>query len=185
MRYPLDKMVLRTALHEVLDEATDKMNFIASPVGGSFGLVRSSGSKAHQGWDLYSPVNAPIYAIADSIVVSVCNAFAPEECRPNSYGNSVCVLLAAPALQTLSQKLQCDLFAFYGHLADVAVSVGDQPWEGLVLGHVGRSGNACHSPSHLHFEIRTIASPPRKSGLKYRIDPGEVFGYDIYSSRTE
>jgi murein DD-endopeptidase MepM/ murein hydrolase activator NlpD len=185
MQDPVDKMVIRTALHETLEEDTDRLKFRASPVGGAFGLVRSSGTKAHAGWDLYSSLYAPVYAVTDSLVVSVSSSFGAEECKQNSYGNSVCILLTDPRLKELRDKFKCDLFAFYGHLASVAVDVGDQLREGWVIGTVGRSGNACHSPSHLHFEIRTIATPPSKSGVRYRIDPGELFGYDKYSSRDE
>jgi len=48
----------------------------------------------------------------------------------------------------------------------------------------GRSGNASKIPlaeSHLHFEIRTIENPGK--GLVGRQDPGEIFGYGVYSSR--
>jgi murein DD-endopeptidase MepM/ murein hydrolase activator NlpD len=119
------------------------------------------------------------------MVVGTRSGLGAQQCEKNSYGNSVCVILADPSLQTLSQKLQCDLFAFYGHLADVTVEVGDKLSEGSVLGHVGRSGNACHSPTHLHFEIRTVAVPPRNSGLHHRIDPGEILGYENYSSTPD
>jgi murein DD-endopeptidase MepM/ murein hydrolase activator NlpD len=185
MRFPLEKMVIRTALHESLDEDLDRLKVTASPIGGAFGLVRSSGAKPHAGWDLYSTVNAAVYAVADSLVATVSSSFAPEECKANSYGNSVCILLTDPGLQSLRDKFKCELFAFYGHLASVEVDAGDQLREGWLVGTVGRSGNACHSPAHLHFEIRTVATPPPKSGLRYRIDPGELLGYDNYSSRSE
>jgi len=181
MRYPLDQVEIRTALHEQFFEEPDRLNIVASPVGGAFGKVRSSGSKPHQGWDMYAPVYAPAYAIAGSLVVSVCTSFGPEQYKKNSFGNFVCLMFGHedPKRRTSSQ-----LFAFYGHLASVEVDVGDCCPEGSVIGTVGRSGNASRSPSHLHFEIRTVANPPAHSGLKYRIDPGEVLGYKAYSCRT-
>ena len=182
MRPPIDKMVIRTALHEEFFDYKDKLDIKRSPVGGAFGKVRSSGSKPHQGWDLYAPMNAPVYSICDGMVVNLRDTFGAEEYAKDSFGNFVCILLTDTALQRVRHKFRCDLFAFYGHLADVAVESGDQVRGGYVCGHVGRSGNAAHSPSHLHFEIRTIMSPPKGSGLKYRIDPGEICGFDHYSS---
>ena len=186
MRNPLDKMIIRNALHESLQQYPDRLKEHASPIGGSFGLVRSSGLKPHQGWDLYAPMWAQVYAISEATVVGVKSSLAPEGCQQNSYGNFVTIQLdlTKPGLERVSGKY-FQLFAFYGHLAAVNVKVGDLVAEGAVVGRVGRSGNACHSPSHLHFEVRTVASPPSQSGLHYRIDPGELLGYDKYSSMPE
>jgi hypothetical protein len=65
MRAPLDEMTIRTA---DLDRAhtspgvTSRLSYAASPLGGSCGKVRSSRTKAHQGWDLYAPIGTRLTA---------------------------------------------------------------------------------------------------------------------------
>jgi murein DD-endopeptidase MepM/ murein hydrolase activator NlpD len=77
-------------------------------------------------------------------------------------------------------------YAFYAHLAPISgpMSFDRSVLEGTLLGYTGMSGNAAGIPmneAHLHFEIRTIENPT--TGLVGRIDPGEILGYQVYSSK--
>jgi murein DD-endopeptidase MepM/ murein hydrolase activator NlpD len=77
------------------------------------------------------------------------------------------------------------LFAFYAHLSAVACAEGDIIYEGQQIGLTGRTGNAHNlhaDDEHLHFEIREQARAGR--GLGNRIDPGEILGYEVYSSQS-
>jgi murein DD-endopeptidase MepM/ murein hydrolase activator NlpD len=178
MRTPLDKMQLRAAdIEESIHQpgVTSKLSWQASPVGGSFGKVRSSGHKPHQGWDLYATVGTPVYAVMDGQV-----AYAESH---GDYGLQVCILLGGlqcSNVDAIAQRFHsAHLYAFYGHLSSALVKKGDTVREGQTIGLSGNSGNARTTPPHLHFEVRTVARLGK--GLVGRIDPGELLGYQYYS----
>jgi murein DD-endopeptidase MepM/ murein hydrolase activator NlpD len=140
---------------------------LGSPAGGAFGMVRSGGHKAHQGWDLYAPIYTPVLAIADGKIVAARHY--------HGYGRGIVLQFDFPGRPN-------GLYAFYGHLCHALVSPGQIVKEGDTLGYTGNSGNAWGTPPHLHFEIRTIAEPPGSdhtdptSALLFRINPGTVLG---------
>jgi murein DD-endopeptidase MepM/ murein hydrolase activator NlpD len=94
--------------------------------------------------------------------------------RPCQYG------FAAPVTKTY--------FAFYAHLSSYLTLAENQSvTEGAPIALTGRSGNAQNIPvaeSHLHFEIRTTEFPYGGGPLTGRIDPGELLGYQFYSSHA-
>lgn len=149
----------------------DEMDIRRGRPNNAFGMVRNNGTRPHQGWDLWALVGTPVYAIADGFV---------EFVRVNSgaYGTQVCLSFEH------SKGPQGLLFAFYAHLSEVSVSAHAQVDAGQILGKTGMTGNASQVPAiddqHLHFEIRTIASPGR--GLTNRLDPAEFLGYDLLTS---
>jgi len=163
MRPPLDHMFIRNARDDSKYRGTPGVHSLlepdASPAGGAFGPVRSSGTKNHQGWDLYAPVNTPVYAIADGKIVTAT--------RGHDLGNYVVLRLSYGGRE---------LYAVYGHLCHIAVGESQLVKEGAVLGQSGTDGNANGTPPHLHFEIRTVKDPPRHSGLHYRVSPGSILG---------
>lgn len=108
--------------------------------------------KPHQGWDLYAPVNTPVYPIADGMIVMT-----P---RRHDLGRYVVLEFSHG-----SHKL----YVVYAHLCHISVGSPQAVKEGTVLGQSGTDGNACGTPPHLHFEIRTIPDPPAHSGLHYRV----------------
>jgi len=171
MTNPMKKMIVRTAETDSHSTAKSKLKYNASPVGGSFGKVRSSGAKAHQGWDLSAPEGTPVYAISNGVVVSV------QDKDTGDYGRSLQILLGDQSTSA-DQRL-----AFYAHLSSVFVKVGEMVSEGQLIARSGNSGNAKNTPPHLHLEIRTKADPGR--GLKNRVDPGEVLGYEQYTCKVE
>ena len=121
-----------------------------NPDSGLFGCVRNSGSRFHEGLDLY-PVKRddrgealdPIFSVLPGKVVHVSRVSGYS-----SYGRYVVVMhdTEAPAYHTL-----------YAHLASVGdgIAPGVRVEAGTVLGIMGRSASYTipRSRAHLHFEI--------------------------------
>lgn len=158
MRKPLNDMKLRQLQYGKYD-----------PVSNTYGMVRRSHKRAHQGWDLAASPGTPVFAITNGELTT---GFSP------SYGNWA------------SLKFTCGghtRYAFYGHL-QATVASNCSVKEGALIGFTGRTGNASkipHAEAHLHFEIRTVQQPAHglhghHDPLHGRIDPGEVLGYEIY-----
>ena len=138
-----------------------------------FGRVRNGGTRPHQGWDLAAPVGAPVFSIASGIVCYVKEG--------GAYGLQVCIQFSRMKTGQMYMSSDTDLFAFYAHLASACVVEGQLVSEGQQVGTVGQSGNAGFTPPHLHFEIRTRPNAGR--GLRHRLDPGEVLGFDHLACR--
>lgn len=138
---------------------------LASVKSAGFGMVRKDAKgnpRAHQGVDLAVEPGYRCYAVADGTVVSVGNS-------SSGYG------------RTITIKLKDNLFVFYAHLSRVDVKVNDKVIAGQVIGLSGCSGNAAGMStipkgSHLHFEVRTIASPGL--GLGGRLNPIDYITLD-------
>jgi peptidoglycan LD-endopeptidase LytH len=173
MRPPLDTMRIRTGDVDELPSTpgTAKLSMVASPLGGTFGLVRSSGTKVHQGWDLYATPGTSAYAITEGVVEFTANQ--------GDYGLQLCLKLSDPAIQEYCRRHLVDqLYAFYGHLLFTLKQKGDLVAEGDVVAMTGNSGNATNTPPHLHFEIRSTPHPGL--GLAGRISPEDLFGQTYY-----
>jgi murein DD-endopeptidase MepM/ murein hydrolase activator NlpD len=169
-------MKIRTAEHDASATGaavSSRLSAKASPVGGTFGFVRSSGAKPHQGWDLYASVGTPVYAVAPGVIQY-------SETHGN-YGTQICLRLDEQAMtHGTSNRFGRQLFAFYAHLSLSFVKAGQAVLEGEVIGLSGNSGNAASTPPHLHFELRT--QPRLSTGLGGRLDPGELLGFVHYRS---
>lgn len=92
-------------------------------------------SSFHTGIDYGCPMNTPILASADGIVV-----FAALD--NTGYGNFVIV------------KHKTGVATCYAHLSDISVKVLQNVRQGELLGHSGTSGNS--TGPHLHFEARKV-----------------------------
>jgi murein DD-endopeptidase MepM/ murein hydrolase activator NlpD len=143
-----DYMKLRTAL-------------LASINSAKFGMVRNGGTRAHQGIDIKLENGYRCYAVEDATVVNV------NTVNNNGYGLTVTL-----KLDKLNDGKQ--LYVFYAHLSDIRVKVGDKVEAGHVIGLSGCTGNAkgmntIEKGSHLHFEVRTVASAG--VGLAGRLNP--------------
>jgi murein DD-endopeptidase MepM/ murein hydrolase activator NlpD len=106
----------------------------AASYGNSFGAPRAT-TGWHHGEDIFAPLGAPILAVADGIVYSV---------GWNDIGG----------LRLWLQDRAGNEF-YYAHLSafsPLAVN-GAQVKAGDVLGFMGNTGDAEHTPYHLHFEI--------------------------------
>jgi murein DD-endopeptidase MepM/ murein hydrolase activator NlpD len=130
---------------------------LASVNSAKFGLVRRNANgtlRAHQGIDLQADIGTPVYAVEDGVIAGV-------NMGKDGYGF------------TISLKFG-DRFAFYAHLSEVFVNVGEIVKAGTLLAKSGASGNASGMTSiarggHLHFEIRTMQNAGL--GLTGRLDP--------------
>lgn len=174
MTSPLDKMRIRTAdddsrIH--LQGVTSRLTNSASPIGGDFGKVRSSGHKPHQGWDLYADVGSKVYAVMAGKV--------QYTQHHGDYGLQLCLLLEGSKINAIATRFGAKvLYAFYAHLSVTFVHHGMEVKEADTIALSGNSGNASTTPPHLHFEIRV--HPHLGPGLHGRINPGEVLGYQAY-----
>ena len=90
-------------------------------------------SSFHTGIDYGCPLNTPILASADGVVV-----YAGWD--KTGYGNMV-ILLHPDGRATL-----------YAHLSSIYVKLGEKVKQGSLLGHSGSTGNS--TGPHLHFEAR-------------------------------
>lgn len=129
----------------------------------TFGMVRkykTGAAKPHQGWDFEAVIGTPFYSVGSGKVEFVRSA--------GDYGLQLC-----HSFEFNGQTY----FAFYAHLERAYVKQGDLIMGNQELGTTGESGNAKGAPKpdqHLHFEIRTSATP--RPSLLDRIDPILVFG---------
>lgn len=133
-------------------------------VNHTFGMVRKHPDgrpKPHQGWDFAAAVGTSCYAVAAGRVHSLRDG--------GDYGRQL--------LLELDEPVGGARFAFYAHLDDVAVGVGQRVAEGQLVGHTGNAGNAetlSDADDHLHFEARVEPWPGL--GLTGRVSPLAWFG---------
>lgn len=105
-------------------------------IGSFWGASREGGKRKHEGIDIFAKKGTPVVAIFDGIIVS-------RTATPK--GGKVLWLRSAAH----------GLSAYYAHLDQQKVRVGQFVKKGQVLGTVGNTGNAKYTPSHLHFGIYT------------------------------
>ena len=119
----------------------DYCNYYIRPIVGG---VLNQGIHGYNGVDLASSEGADIFAAASGAVIISRNNGGWN----GGYGNYV-VISHPNGTQTL-----------YGHLKDVAVSVGDIVTQGQVIGFMGHTGKVVgHPGTHLHFEVRGARNP--------------------------
>lgn len=118
------------------------------PISGTFGCVRNSGKKFHEGIDLKSiqkdkknnPLD-PIFAIWPGKVVHLGT-------QPGAYGLYVVIE---------HTDFEPSLYTLYAHLAkiDSRLKVGDSVQQGAFIGTMGHSSTSTipKERAHLHFEI--------------------------------
>jgi murein DD-endopeptidase MepM/ murein hydrolase activator NlpD len=105
-----------------------------SNVGGFWGDSRDGGSRLHKGIDIFAKKGTPVVAVCDGVISASENGG-----------------LGGKALWLKSEGHPWS--AYYAHLDRKAVHEGEHVHKGEVLGTVGNTGNARHTPSHLHFGI--------------------------------
>lgn len=109
-------------------------------VASVWGDRRDGGRRRHEGIDIFAPKLTPAVAAADGIVTGV---------RTGGIGGKTVWLRPEGKTYTL----------YYAHLDRQLVHEGQRVKKGDVIGLVGNTGNARHTPSHLHFGVYTAAGP--------------------------
>jgi murein DD-endopeptidase MepM/ murein hydrolase activator NlpD len=108
--------------------------------GSFWGADRDGGLRKHEGIDIFAPRLTPAIAAADGYVTGV-----------NDGG-----LGGKTVWMKVNDK---NIHLYYAHLDKQLVEDGQQVKKGDTLGLVGNTGNAKHTPSHLHFGIYTYNGP--------------------------
>ncbi len=102
--------------------------------------IKTQGLHGYNGIDIGSPIGTPIYAAAAGTVIVSRNSG-----WNGGYGNYV-VISHSNGTQTL-----------YAHMKETIMSVGEQAYQGQIIGYVGNTGRS--TGPHLHFEIRGARNP--------------------------
>jgi murein DD-endopeptidase MepM/ murein hydrolase activator NlpD len=103
-------------------------------IQGFWADPRDTGSRSHEGVDIFADRGTPVIAITDGII---------ESAGERGLGGK-------------QIWLRDELFGkriYYAHLDKIAVSEGEKVRIGDTLGFVGNTGNAKDLPPHLHFGI--------------------------------
>ncbi len=103
-------------------------------IQGFWADPRETGSRSHEGIDIFADRGTPVIAVTDGIV---------ESAGERGLGGK-------------QVWLKDDLFGttiYYAHLDRIVVSEGEKLKNGDTLGFVGNTGNAKDLPAHLHFGI--------------------------------
>ena len=102
--------------------------------------IKTQGLHGYNSIDIGSPSGTPIFAsAAGNVIISRNSGW------NGGYGNYV-VVNHSNGTQTL-----------YGHMKETIVAVGDQVYQGQIIGYVGNTGRS--TGPHLHFEIRGARNP--------------------------
>jgi len=109
-------------------------------VGSFWGESRDGGKRRHEGIDIFASKRTPVVAAADGVVTGV---------KEEGLGGKTVWL--RPTGQ--------DFTLYYAHLDKQLVQTGQFVKKGDVVGLVGNTGNARHTPSHLHFGVYTFKGP--------------------------
>ncbi|GEM_PF-6125350 len=130
-----------------------------------FGKVRNSSTKNHQGFDYYAADGTDIYAVSNGKVDRIVDPSSGD------YGKQLVLKID-----------NSSYYAFYAHLSEINVAVGDTVNKGDVLGQSGITGNASSltgNDQHLHFECRTSSN--LSTGLTGRESPNNIVATKFYS----
>ncbi|MCW3079779.1 M23 family metallopeptidase [Segetibacter sp.] len=109
-------------------------------VGSYWGDNRDAGKRSHEGIDIFAPKLTPAVAGADGVVTGV---------KEGGLGGKTVWLRIKDG----------NTFLYYAHLDKQLVQEGQSVKQGEVVGLVGNTGNAKHTPSHLHFGVYTSEGP--------------------------
>lgn len=115
-----------------------------------YGSRQDGSYPVHHGVEFVNPMGTPVLAVADGeIVMAGGDQLRVVGARDDFYGQVIVLRLN----RTLHGEA---VYALYGHLSEIDVSVGQRVSTGQALGKVGMSGYA--EGPHLHFEVRVGAN---------------------------
>ena len=105
-----------------------------------WGDRRDGGKRKHEGIDIFAKKGSPAIAAVDGVITGV---------KERGLGGKV-------VWMKVNDK---NIYLYYAHLDKQLVETGQSVQKGDVLGEVGNTGNARHTPSHLHFGVYTSEGP--------------------------
>jgi peptidoglycan LD-endopeptidase LytH len=108
-------------------------------IGSFYGASRDDGKRAHEGVDIFAPKGTPVVAPTEGYISRVATG---------GLGGKVVWM----------KDLKRGHSYYFAHLDSQMVQPGMHVRQGHVLGLVGNTGNARHTPSHLHFGIYQAGS---------------------------
>lgn len=108
--------------------------------GSFWGASRDGGKRKHEGIDIFAPKHTPAVAAADGYITGV---------REGGIGGKVVWM----------KPNDRNIYLYYAHLDKQMVQEGQVVKKGDVVGLVGNTGNAQHTPAHLHFGVYTQKGP--------------------------
>ncbi len=112
-----------------------------------YGDSRGGGTRIHEGVDIFAPRGTPLLAASDAVVYRV---------GERDRGGNIVSL----------RDEERDLLLYYAHLDEQLVTQGQRVSAGDVIGTVGNTGNAIHTPPHLHIGVY-------QGGWRNAVDPWE------------
>ncbi len=127
----------------------NKQVTFSTPYMGNYKLDGKEYAGSHLAVDIKVPMNTPVYAVANGVVVKANN-------EPSGYGNNV-VLRHDDVPSLENDNITTTYFSGYAHLNTFIVNVGDLVSKGQLIGYSGRSGTA--TTPHLHFQIDNSNAP--------------------------
>jgi peptidoglycan LD-endopeptidase LytH len=112
------------------------VSYAKANIGSFWGDARDGGKRNHEGIDIFAPKNSPAIAAASGYITGV---------KQEGIGGKTVWLRPEGKNYAL----------YYAHLDKQVVHEGQFVQKGETIGLVGNTGNAKHTPSHLHFGIYT------------------------------
>ena len=157
-----------------------------APKGSTFGKVRTSETKDHQGLDIFALPDTDLYAELDGQII---------EKRLSTSGGNVVTIQVTNRQEAINRKLvssyslqytstgdkgeqetgtgfsfDSKIYLRHYHLSKVDVKKGDIVKAGQKIGESGVTGNADKTKApHLHFEVLDTTGYP--TGLTDRVNP--------------
>jgi murein DD-endopeptidase MepM/ murein hydrolase activator NlpD len=149
---------------------------------GSFGCVRDSATRMHEGLDILhlqtdrrgEPTD-PVMATTDGTVV-----YFSKKPALSNYGNYIVIRHVVEGLE---------IYSLYAHLSEISpmLKIGDAVKAGQVIATMGRTSNAeviAKDRAHVHFELNVLVNDNfatwfKKSAAGERNDHGEWNGQNL------
>lgn len=155
------------------------------PNSAKFGMTRRSGTRAHQGVDIFALPGTDVYAVLDGKIIDM-------YVDKRGYGLTLYLEVNPDDVEKLKridydseessgERLYGENYVIgskikyirYAHLSSAEVEIGDSVKAGQVIAKTGSTGNATRTRGpHLHFEM---AFEMKGKGLTNRVNPEMYF----------